>query len=332
MGGASCGPRFAETVEPNGYAWWYVDAFSADHRYGLTIIAFIGSVFSPYYAKERRRAIVDPAQHCSINVAVYGRGAARWAMTERCRHALGATPEQLAIGPSSLSWDGTRLIVRIDEKAPVTGLPVRGVVTLEPEIRSDFATDFGTDGRHLWAPIAPRARVEARFDAPAISWTGTGYFDTNRGDEPLEDGFSYWNWSRACLSDSAVMLYEGTRQNGSKFNMGIQIAADGSVSPVELRERCDLPLTRYWKMPRETRVDAGHTANVEQTLEDTPFYSRSMIATHLLGEPVHAMHESVSLDRFRKRWVQSLLGWRMPRVTLQGSSRGVFGMSRDQIE
>jgi carotenoid 1,2-hydratase len=30
--------------------------------------------------------------------------------------------------------------------------------------------------------------------------------------------------------------------------------------------------------------------------------------------------------------VQSLLGWRMPRVTLQGSSRGVFGMSRDQIE
>jgi carotenoid 1,2-hydratase len=41
-----------------------------------------------------------------------------------------------------------------------------------------------------------------------------------------------------------------------------------------------------------------------------------MIATRLLGEPVNAMHESLSLDRFRKRWVQSLLRFRMPRVAL----------------
>jgi len=273
-------------------------------------------VFSPYYAKERRRAVVDPAQHCSVNVAVYGRGVSRWAMTERCRHSLGITDTSLAIGPSSLTWDGTRLTVRIDEKAPVTGLPVRGVVTLEPEILSDFATDFGTAGRHLWAPIAPRAHVEARFDAPVASWTGTGYFDTNRGDEPLENGFSYWNWSRACLPNSAVMLYEGTRRDGGTFNTGLEIASDGSARPLEFRKRCDLPPTRYWKMPRETRLDAGHGASVVRTLEDTPFYSRSMIATHLLGQPVHAMHESVSLDRFRKRWVQSLLGWRMPRVSV----------------
>ena len=37
-------------VAPGGYAWWYVDALSDDGRHGLTIIAFIGSVFSPYYA------------------------------------------------------------------------------------------------------------------------------------------------------------------------------------------------------------------------------------------------------------------------------------------
>jgi len=41
-----------------------------------------------------------------------------------------------------------------------------------------------------------------------------------------------------------------------------------------------------------------------------------MIATRLLGEPVNAMHESLSLDRFRKRWAQPLLRFHMPRVAL----------------
>ena len=33
---------------PVAMAGWYVDAISDDGRHGLTIIAFIGSVFSPY--------------------------------------------------------------------------------------------------------------------------------------------------------------------------------------------------------------------------------------------------------------------------------------------
>ena len=51
---------FDEPVAPNGYAWWYVDALSDDGRHGLTVIAFIGSVFSPYYAWARRRGRADP--------------------------------------------------------------------------------------------------------------------------------------------------------------------------------------------------------------------------------------------------------------------------------
>ncbi len=41
---------------PAATRWWYVDALSDDGRHGLTLIAFIGSVFSPYYAWARRRA------------------------------------------------------------------------------------------------------------------------------------------------------------------------------------------------------------------------------------------------------------------------------------
>ena len=45
--------RFDTPVPDGGYAWWYLDALSDDGRHGLTVIAFIGSVFSPYYAWAR---------------------------------------------------------------------------------------------------------------------------------------------------------------------------------------------------------------------------------------------------------------------------------------
>ena len=52
---AAVGPHFDTVVPPQGYRWWYIDALSDDGRYGLTIIGFIGSVFSPYYKKSRAR-------------------------------------------------------------------------------------------------------------------------------------------------------------------------------------------------------------------------------------------------------------------------------------
>jgi hypothetical protein len=77
------GPNFTAPVGGDGgYIWWYLDAVSDDGKYGLTLIAFIGSVFSPYYAWSGWK---NPFNHCAINVALYrldGAGG-RWAMTER---------------------------------------------------------------------------------------------------------------------------------------------------------------------------------------------------------------------------------------------------------
>ena len=60
------GPDLDLNVRPRGYAWWYVDALSDDGKEGLTLIAFIGSVFSPYYFKGRRRGDDDPRNYCSL--------------------------------------------------------------------------------------------------------------------------------------------------------------------------------------------------------------------------------------------------------------------------
>ena len=49
------------------------------------------------------------------------------------------------------------------------------------------------------------------------------------------------------------------------------------------------------------------------TYEDTPFYARSLLASTLGGEPVRAMHESLSLDRFRNPMVRLMLPFRIPR-------------------
>jgi hypothetical protein len=62
------GPRFDADVPPAAYLWWYVDGLSDCGRYGLSVIAFVGSVFSPYYHWAGRR---DPDDHVCINVALY---------------------------------------------------------------------------------------------------------------------------------------------------------------------------------------------------------------------------------------------------------------------
>jgi carotenoid 1,2-hydratase len=74
-----------------------------------------------------------------------------------------------------------------------------------------------------------------------------------------------------------------------------------------------LPDTR-WRIRRETRADRGANVLIRQTLEDGPFYARSLLSTRIFGETAEAVHESLSLDRFATGWVRMLLPFRMPRA------------------
>ncbi|MEM6934772.1 MAG: carotenoid 1,2-hydratase, partial [Pseudomonadota bacterium] len=51
-----------------------------------------------------------------------------------------------------------------------------------------------------------------------------------------------------------------------------------------------------------------------RTLEDSPFYMRSEVVTDICGERVHAVHESLDLDRFAHPIVKLMLPFRMPRI------------------
>ncbi len=311
-----CGPDFSQTVDRDGYAWWYIDALSDDGRYGLTIIAFVGSVFSPYYRRARAKGSGSPANHVAVNVALYGVSDRRWTLTERGAASLTQNRDVLAIGRSSLRWDGGGLRIDIDEISVPVPRRVKGVVKLFPKAAAGRAFDLDDDGEHQWQPIAPIARVEVSFEQPALSWSGAGYFDHNRGRVPLETSFKCWDWSRTAGRDGTIIFYDVTPIGGPMRPLALKIDRSGEISKLSAPPRTNLPRSPVFRISRATRADAGAGARVAQTLEDTPFYARSIIETEINGSRVTAMHESLSLTRFASPIVQAMLPFRMPRKTV----------------
>jgi carotenoid 1,2-hydratase len=299
--------RFDLPVAPGGYAWWYVDAVSDDGAHALTLIAFIGSVFSPYYAWANAKAPADAENFCAMNVALYGRRKA-WAMTERGRGALRRGADFIEIGPSGLRWDGA-LSARISEiTVPIPGR-LRGRFTLRPQALQKRVFTLDAAGRHRWRPIAPAARIEVEFSHPRISWSGLAYFDSNEGDAPLAADFESWHWSRGV--GAPHVMYDVARRDGTRLGLALAVGADGTATAFEAPPVVRLPRT-MWGVERLTRGEGA--PRILQTLEDAPFYARSRIATRVDGVDAEAIHESLDLRRFSAGWVRMLRPFRMPRV------------------
>jgi carotenoid 1,2-hydratase len=91
-----------------------------------------------------------------------------------------------------------------------------------------------------------------------------------------------------------------------------RFAPDGSSDAFEPPPRRRLPRSR-WGLSRAQRADDVTAVRVQQTLEDTPFYARSVIGASLLGEAVTAMHETLHVPRLVSLPVQLMLPLRMPR-------------------
>jgi len=232
-------------------------------------------------------------------------------MTERPNKAVSTSAEALNLGPSTVRFEDGALIYDIAERAAPIPFPVRGMVIIRPETEQSETFTLDANDRHVWRPIWPSARAEIRFEAPDAHWSGEAYVDSNAGLEPLEAGFTSWNWSRATTQDGAAILYDSLRRDGSRHLLALDIGSDGTARRFVAPAPAPLPKTG-WRVRRGTRSDGA--ARVVQTLEDTPFYSRSLIETDLLGAPRLSMHESLDLTRFSSNWVKMLLPFRMPRA------------------
>jgi carotenoid 1,2-hydratase len=216
------------------------------------------------------------------------------------------------VGPSAMAVGPDGLTITIDEVSAPIPRRVRGQVRLTPGASPERIYTLDAKGRHHWRPIAPLGRVEADFDRPGMRFTGHGYLDSNWGSEPLEAGFRFWTWSRGVIGSRAAILYDCERRDGSTSQLALMIDEAGAIASFEPPPPCPLPGT-FWRVARPTRSDKAAPAQLLRTLEDTPFYTRSVIAASIAGAPVTALHESLSLDRFSTPIVHWMLPFRMPR-------------------
>lgn len=273
----------------------------------------MGSVFSPTYFRARaRQEIALPDDFCALNVALYRESGKSWAFTEHPQARVRRTPEAFELGGSRVSWEGDELVVQVEERTTGLGSPVRGTVRLRPRRHFDHPLALDPDERHHWWAVAPLSEIEVEMERPDFSFRGSGYHDTNFGHEPLESGFQDWNWSRAELPEGTAVLYDAIPRRGEPRARGLLFREDGEVEPFEAAERHQLQRT-FWGMDRATRTDPETSPQVLRTLEDSPFYSRSLVDTTLGGRQVTAMHESLSLDRFEHPVVQRMIPFRLRR-------------------
>jgi carotenoid 1,2-hydratase len=286
---------------------------SDDGATGLVVIGMLGNVFSPAYAASRRRdARPEPLDFCTMNVALYGRDGDAFALTERKRHEVFRTEDELVIGRSVMRWRDGALEVDLDERRAPFGGRIRGRVRLQPGPVLTHHAVLDAQGRHHWWPVTVNARAEVELDEPGLRFSGNAYHDVNAGDEGLEDGFSSWSWSRGNTRSGAVVAYDVTRRGGERASLGVRVDRSGVATPMPESEWSTLPGT-LWRIDRRTRSDRGGRAKLLRTLEDTPFYARSLVESELCGERVRAVHEVVDLERFASSWVRFLLPFRMHR-------------------
>jgi carotenoid 1,2-hydratase len=296
-------------VPRNGYAWWYIDGLSSDGRRAVSVIAFIGSVFSPWYAWSGRKS---PDNHICLNVATYGPGG-RFTMTDRGRAALRQTETTLTIGPSSMRWEDGALVIDIDEvSSPPLVSRVRGMIRVTPSALTSVEMPLTPDGSHVWRPFAPTCDIRVDLNAAGWQWDGHGYFDANFGTRAVEQDFSYWTWGRFPTRAGSTCFYDATRLDGSTLGVGIAFDKTGDAQqitpPPKARMRRSL-----WAVARDTRADPGYQPKQVQSMLDAPFYSRSAVRTRLDGEETVGVHEALDLTRFRSHLLKPMLAVRVPR-------------------
>ena len=240
-----------QAARVGGYAWWYIEMQDDNRQFGLTLILFAGSVFSPNYARALRLGQpICGLQVPAVNLVVCERHHTRWkqtlwVMSEYTERALLATDRSICVADTSLvlNPDGS-LSVRLSERQTLFwGRPGRAVelaLHLSPPGPLLPPQPLGQDDQgnsHFWQPwsLLSRASATLRQGATQVAFAGTAYCDHNFGGGRLENCFSRWGWAHACMADGELgaVVYDTLLKSGVRQGLAVRQKGRQSVPVVE---------------------------------------------------------------------------------------------------
>lgn len=328
--------REREGGERSGaYRWFYFDAVSPDGELALVAIFFVGSVFSPYYAKRLARGEEPkPSEHLAVNLALYRRGRRpRFVFSEYGAGGGGLELDErgglvrMTVGKSSVVRDGSRFTVRIDDRCVGLRTPMVGTAVFDglEESLPELALAPG----HLWRAHLPRARVSARFGDFSLQDV-LGYHDENRGHEPPVRAFARWSWGRVHERETTKVFFDlearAPSRGGGIVREHLTIDARRGVSRTALPTRRLAPSWSSYLLPLPSAFDSGCSEQGERylsspvdVLERAPFYLRFL--ARFPPENALSMGEHVDFDRIDSRLVRKMVSLRVARP-----ERGDYGI------
>ena len=328
---------FDRQLKPHGYQWWYIDAISEDQSYSLSMIIFVGHVFSPHYYKARQlenhNPQLRPESFCAFNISLHALNKpainqlgspSLWVLNEYSADALSLSPELInrdqhcfQINQSKWQQSNDEITITINEitKAFFQRMSnkIVGQVQLKLPRRFHHEMNLDHDGKHKWMAVAPSAEVIVNLEQPNLSFRGQAYHDSNWGDEPLENAFKSWTWSRAELSEGTCVLYDIHEHEKNENPRALFFSHQGTVEELNQNLVSSCLPSGFWGVQRPNRADQSGFAHLHKSLVDSPFYTRDLVNTELMGEKTLAMYESLDLHRFKQPWVRFLLPFRIRR-------------------
>ena len=213
-------------------------------------------------------------------------------MTERGRRALQARHGHTwTIGPSALAWDGTALTIGIDEITRAVPVAHARHGARHPGGAHRPAPSGWTRAAAIAGGRSRPARgSRSSSTSPACAGAATAISTATPATSRWKTAFTTGTGRAPAPRDGSRHALRRARRDGGHAVAGIGAAIrTGSVEQFEPPPRRHLPTTRW--LARGARAPGRMRARPRrwpQTLEDAPFYARSVLATHLLGEPVTA--------------------------------------------
>lgn len=297
---------------PGGYAWWYIEAHDlAEGRYGLTLIVFAGSVFSPHYAGRLRQGqTACGLDHPAVHFALYERPDHKrhlsqgrlWVMNEYPASAFYADDSEVRVGNTRLRYHQDGVDVDIDEDTTRFFSKPGDRVRAHLRIRTPMAIGSGvapfrlggnaSGEAHYWQPIAPAATVDVELSCAALSrrFSGHAYCDRNCGSGRLEATFRRWFWAHgvsAAREPSALVMYQAQRLDQSVLSLAVRYPPQPHPNPDGGAEifsdegtswggsRGGLADFLWLRVPPRFTLGAYHAERARGSrLEDAPFYAR----------------------------------------------------------